>query len=171
MVTEEGQVCPDGVEGLLRVKLTSLDHTGYMNDPDSTAKSFRDGWFYPGDLAVKRGDGAVRVLGRAVDVVNIGGLKVATGPIEEVVQQVLGVKVVCVFSGLEPSGEDRLVVALETSEPIDKRQLQRVVAKLPSGTSVRFVGLRQFPRNQSGTQKINRIALRQLIMNSSQSRS
>jgi acyl-coenzyme A synthetase/AMP-(fatty) acid ligase len=171
IVTEEGQVCPDGVEGLLRVKLTSLDHTEYMNDPVSTAKAFRDGWFYPGDLAVKRGDGAVRVLGRALDVVNIGGLKVATAPIEEAVQQALGVNVVCVFSGLDQSGEDGLVVALETSESIDKSKLQSVVSKLPSGTLVRFVGMREFPRTQSGTQKVNRIALRQLVMNPSRSKS
>jgi acyl-coenzyme A synthetase/AMP-(fatty) acid ligase len=111
------------------------------------------------------------VLGRALDVVNIGGLKVATAPIEEVVQQALGINVVCVFSGLDQNGEDGLVVALETSEPIDKSKLQSVVSKLPSGTLVRFVGLREFPRNQSGTQKVNRIALRQLVMNPSQAKS
>jgi len=170
IVTEGGQVCPDGVEGLLRVKLTSLDHTEYMHDPVSTAKAFRDGWFYPGDLAVRRSDGRIRVLGRALDVVNIGGLKFATAPIEDFVQQALGVNVACVFSGLDQSGEDSLVFALETTEPIDKKKLQGVVAELPSGTAARFVPLQEFPRTKSGTNKVNRIALRQLVMSASQTK-
>lgn len=156
----DGTPCPDGVEGLLRVRLTELDYNGYLDAPESTARAFRDGWFYPGDLAVRRADGRIRVLGRAADVINVGGTKKASGPIEETVRAALGVNAVCAFSGPGPDGGDMVVLAIETHRPIDPGRLQHAGREFAGVARVRFVQLPTFPRTQTGTLKIDRITLR-----------
>lgn len=164
VAAHDGRPCPDGVEGLLRVQLTPLDYTGYLDAPDSTARAFRDGWFYPGDLAVRRADGRFRILGRVTDVINVGGVKMASGPIEESIREMLGASAVCAFSGPGAQGEDMIVLAVEIARPIRQERLQLAVDQLANIGKVRFVQLPRFPRNQTGTLKIDRIALRQRVM-------
>ena len=57
---------------------------GYLNRPDATAEVLDDeGWFYTGDLALRREDGAITILGRrSVDLIKTGGYKVGAGEIE-----------------------------------------------------------------------------------------
>jgi acyl-coenzyme A synthetase/AMP-(fatty) acid ligase len=100
VVDEDGVECPPGVEGKLRARITDGDSTGYLDDEEASAQVFRDGYFYPGDMAVRRADGRIRVLGRTGDVINVKGLKYAVGPIEQRLQQSLGVEEVCIFTGL-----------------------------------------------------------------------
>jgi malonyl-CoA/methylmalonyl-CoA synthetase len=57
--------------------------TGYLNRPDATAEAFRNGWFRTGDLATRRADGYVRIVGRrATDLIKSGGYKIGAGEIE-----------------------------------------------------------------------------------------
>ena len=79
---ENGNECPPDQEGELRIALLDIDCTGYLDDDDASARMFRDGFFCPGDIAVRRPDGRVRILGRATDVLNVRGLKIAVAPIE-----------------------------------------------------------------------------------------
>ena len=37
------------------------------------ARMFRDGWFYPGDIGLMLGPRSLKLLGRADDLINIGG--------------------------------------------------------------------------------------------------
>ncbi|HLP08057.1 MAG TPA: fatty acid--CoA ligase family protein [Opitutaceae bacterium] len=46
----------------------------------------RDGWFRTGDLAERMPDGAVRVLGRREELINVGGEKVLPAEVESVLQ-------------------------------------------------------------------------------------
>ncbi|MFT3828379.1 MAG: fatty acid--CoA ligase family protein [Opitutaceae bacterium] len=46
----------------------------------------RDGWFRTGDLAERLPDGAVRVLGRREELINVGGEKVLPAEVENVLQ-------------------------------------------------------------------------------------
>ena len=50
-----------------------IDCKCYLDDDEATGKMFRDGCFCPGDMAVRRADGRVRILGRTADVLNIRG--------------------------------------------------------------------------------------------------
>jgi malonyl-CoA/methylmalonyl-CoA synthetase len=57
--------------------------SGYLNRPDATAASFRDGWFLTGDLATRRPDGTFRIVGRrATDLIKSAGYKIGAGEIE-----------------------------------------------------------------------------------------
>jgi len=58
--------------------------TGYLNRPDATAAvKDAEGWYYTGDLATRRADGSVRIVGRrATDLIKCGGYKVGAGEVE-----------------------------------------------------------------------------------------
>ena len=48
----------------------------------ATAARFAGGWFVTGDMAVMQGDGAIRSLGRADDMMNAGGFRVSPAEVE-----------------------------------------------------------------------------------------
>src|SRR5262249_12691210 len=130
IVDENGNKCR---EGELRFLLTEVDCTSYLDDEEASAKVFRNGFFYPGDLAVRRADGRIRILGRVDDVLNWQGRKYPVAPIEHKIQQLLGVDEVCVFSGLNAAGNEELAVAVQSSRQPSRSELEAVARKcLPS---------------------------------------
>ncbi len=163
IVNDEGRQCAPGEEGELRVKVLESDMKSYLDDEMATSRFFRDGYFYPGDIATRREDGRIRVLGRIADVLNIQGIKVASAPLEERVQHVLGVDAICLFSGLSGSGKDELFVAIEADQMPPKAKLDDVTRYFPQFEGVRFEVLSKFPRTVAGTQKIKRTELRKLL--------
>lgn len=164
ILDEDGNECPLGQEGLLRVGLTDLDIRSYLDDPETTARVFRDGFFYPGDMAVRREDGRIRILGRSADVLNLQGKKIAVGPLEAAIQRHLNVEDVCLFAGLDDEGHEELVVAIQSDREPGKPQLDAVVRDFASFERVRFVVLKEFPRGDTGMSKVRRTALRRMVV-------
>ena len=113
---------PIGEVGQVRVS-TAGGPTGYLNDETATRAFFRDGFFYPGDLAVMRSDGRIALQGRLTDVINVQGFKISPAPIEERLGEVFGLNGVCLFSMQNDSGEEEIHVVLETPKPIDSERL------------------------------------------------
>ena len=105
IVDENGNDCPPGQQGELRIQFMDIDCKSYIDDEETTAKVFCDGFFCPGDMAVRRADGRIRILGRTADVLNVRGRKVAVAPIELAVQHALRVDEVCLLSGLNEAGK------------------------------------------------------------------
>jgi len=161
VVDEEDAPLPAGVEGRLRVRLTELDSHGYLDDEDATARAFRNGFFYPGDLAVRRDDGRIRILGRAADVINIAGQKTAVAPIEETLRQALDVEEVCAFAGLTRAGEEELVLAVRAPRPPSEADIKRILGGSQLFQRVRVEVFADFPRTSTG--KTRRIELRRLL--------
>lgn len=56
---------------------------GYWNKPEETAEAFKDGWFHSGDLGVQDEAGFIYIVDRIKDVVNTGGVLVASRDVEE----------------------------------------------------------------------------------------
>ncbi|MDK9494876.1 fatty acyl-CoA synthetase [Streptomyces katrae] len=83
VVDEEGADVPDGTPGEVVYRSPQLC-LGYWNDPGATRKAFRDGWFRSGDLAVRDADGYFTVVDRVKDVINSGGVLVASRQVEDV---------------------------------------------------------------------------------------
>lgn len=163
IVDEEGRACAIGEEGMLRVALMEQDSGEYLDDPEASARAFRDGWFYPGDLAVRREDGRIRILGRAGEVLNLRGTKVAAGPIEQQMRELLEIENLCLFQGVDASGLEELVVAIEAAALPDQKVIDYVTASFPDFERVRFEAVRQFPRTSAGMEKIKRLALRRMV--------
>ena len=57
---------------------------GYLDDPATTAASFRDGWFLTGDRARRDASGRFFFDGRRADVLKVAGENVSTVEVEQV---------------------------------------------------------------------------------------
>ncbi|MDX3378671.1 acyl-CoA synthetase [Streptomyces sp. ME02-6991-2A] len=82
VVDEEGREVPDGTPGEVVYRSPQLC-TGYWDKPEETAEAFRDGWFRSGDLAVRDTEGYFTVVDRVKDVINSGGVLVASRQVED----------------------------------------------------------------------------------------
>ncbi|MFD3870083.1 fatty acyl-CoA synthetase [Streptomyces sp. NPDC058623] len=82
IVDEDGTDVPDGTAGEVVYRSPQLC-LGYWNDPAASEKAFRDGWFRSGDLAVRDADGYFTVVDRVKDVINSGGVLIASRQVED----------------------------------------------------------------------------------------
>jgi fatty-acyl-CoA synthase len=57
---------------------------GYLKDTAASARIFRDGWFFSGDLAVVCDDGYIQIKDRAKDIIISGGENISSIEIEGV---------------------------------------------------------------------------------------
>ena len=163
-VTDEtGVDCPPGQEGELRIELMEIDCKCYLDDDEATGKMFRDGCFCPGDMAVQRADGRVRILGRTADVLNMRGQKVAVAPLEMEVRRALRVDEVCLFAGLSDAGQEELVVVVQTDRAPPRSELDAITRAFASFDQVRFSFFKEFPRTSTGARKTQRSVLRNLV--------
>ncbi|MFI7501579.1 acyl-CoA synthetase [Streptomyces sp. NPDC049687] len=82
VVDEEGEDVPDGTPGEIVYRSPQLCE-GYWEKPEETAAAFRDGWFRSGDLAVRDAHGFFTIVDRVKDVINSGGVLVASRQVED----------------------------------------------------------------------------------------
>jgi acyl-coenzyme A synthetase/AMP-(fatty) acid ligase len=151
-----------GELGRLRVS-TADGPTGYFGDETTTRAFFKDGYFYPGDLAVMREDGRFALQGRVTDVINMQGNKILPMPIEERLREDLGVGAVCLFSSQSQAGDEEIHVVLETTEPVALDRLNASIGRELHGYPVARVHyLKEMPRNQTG--KVLRQAVKALAV-------
>ena len=75
-------VAHDGIEMGEIVTRGNTVMTGYLKNAEETTKSFRDGWFWSGDLAVVNPDGYIQVKDRAKDIIVSGGENISSVEIE-----------------------------------------------------------------------------------------
>lgn len=160
IVDDEGRPCPPGMQGAVRFPLNELDFRRYFEDEDASAGAFRDGCFYPGDIAVARDDGRLRLLGRSQDVIEIGGEKMAVAPLEETIRAALRVEEVCLFTNPVDSGGQELVMAIQTTRELPAHALAEIAREFGLFARVRAATFAAFPRTDTGTRKTKRAALR-----------
>ena len=73
-IGEIGEICLRGPQVM----------DGYLNMPDETAHSIRNGWFYTGDIAKADEEGYAYIVDRKKDMVIAGGFNIYPRDIEEV---------------------------------------------------------------------------------------
>ncbi len=61
--------------------------TGYLNQPELTSWTIRDGWLYTGDIGVMDEDGYITIVDRKKDLVIVSGFNVFPSEIDEVLHQ------------------------------------------------------------------------------------
>ena len=143
----------------------SMCMAGYFQNPEETAKTLSNGWLLTNDLVYQDADGFLYMLGRADDIINIGGEKVSPIEIEEAASQFEEIQE-CACIGVEdPDGVYGMIPVLfvkpEKSEfheeACAKFLLTRLERwKLPKEYRI----LPNLPRNRM--LKIDRNALREL---------
>jgi acyl-CoA synthetase (AMP-forming)/AMP-acid ligase II len=115
IVGADDSTLPPGTDGIVRIRAICQ---GAPYPPGADNSSFRDGWFYPGDLGRIGGDGLMVLAGRSSDIINVGGLKLAPEAIEEVLCQHPAVNEAAAFGSFGEAGIEEISVALVTSRPV-----------------------------------------------------
>lgn len=96
IIDEKGKACLPNVKGTIRI------HNGYMASeyigmPEASAKVFRNGWFYPGDIGHWGSAGELHVSGRNDEIINLGGSKIDPASVEKVLCSVPGIAAAACF--------------------------------------------------------------------------
>jgi long-chain acyl-CoA synthetase len=84
VVPETGNTAATGEPGEICIKGPQV-MVGYFNKPEETAQVMdADGYLHTGDVAIQDTDGYLRIVDRTKDMINIGGFKVFSRMVEEV---------------------------------------------------------------------------------------
>jgi fatty-acyl-CoA synthase len=153
VVDAAGQDVPDGEPGEVLYRSPQLCD-GYWNDPEATADAFRDGWFHSGDLVTRDAEGFITVVDRIKDVINTGGILVASREVEDALYTHEAVAEVAVVG----MPDERWIEAItafvvrrdgSTVEPDELiAHVKGMLAPFKVPKRVAFID--ELPRNQSG---------------------
>jgi long-chain acyl-CoA synthetase len=106
---------------------------GYFNDIKSTNETIQDGWLYTGDIARKDEDGYIYLMARKKEIIKVGGKRVSTKEIEEVilsVAEVIDCTVEGIFDDLLGEGiEAKVILSKSIDESIIKDKILKVCSK------------------------------------------
>jgi fatty-acyl-CoA synthase len=126
--------------------------TGYWDKPEETAEAFAGGWFHSGDLVRVDEEGYLFVVDRVKDVINTGGVLVASREVEEALYTHPAVAEVAVIGTPHERWIEAITAVVVTREPATEDELlaharERLAPfKLPK--AVHFVD--ELPKNPSG---------------------
>lgn len=86
IVGEDGHALPFDQAGELAVRGPHVV-SEYLNQPQETAASMRDGWFYTGDMAVMDERGFLQIVDRKKDIILVSGFNVYPNEVEGVIAE------------------------------------------------------------------------------------
>ncbi|MEV0095822.1 acyl-CoA synthetase [Streptomyces sp. NPDC050738] len=151
VVDENGKDVPDGTAGEVVYRSPQLCE-GYWDKPQETEEAFRDGWFHSGDLAVRDPEGYFTVVDRVKDVINSGGVLVASRQVEDALYTHPAVAEVAVIGLPDPRWIEAVTAVVVTGAEVTEQQLldhaREKLAHFKAPKRVLFVD--ELPRNASG---------------------
>lgn len=78
--------------------------SGYFRLPEETEKTLVDGWLYTNDMVYTDEDGFVYMIGRADDIINVGGEKVSPIEVENIAQEYEQIRECACIGAEDPQG-------------------------------------------------------------------
>lgn len=148
---------------------------GYYNDKKATSESFKDGWFYTGDLAKIDKDGYIFICGRKKSVIVLkNGKNIFPEEMENLVNKIEGVKESFIFGKKQSSDKNNIkinvkivydkdivkeVYRAETEEEIYKalfEKVKEVNAQMPKYKAIKGMIITENPLIKTTTNKIKR---------------
>jgi long-chain acyl-CoA synthetase len=152
---EIGEICVRGGNVML----------GYWNNPDETAKVFRDGWLLTGDIGYRDADGYYYITDRKKDMLLVNGINVYPREIEEVLYQFPGVRECAVVGRPDPRRGEQPVAFVAPLEGVTLEEtalvqfLREKLADYKVPRKIHFVSV--LPRNAAG--KLLKTKLREML--------
>lgn len=153
VVDDNGDVCPPGTVGELLIKGPMVVE-GYWNNEEANYKSFMDGYWCSGDLAMVDEHGFVYIMDRKKDMINRGGEKIFSIEVENVLYEhpsILEAAIVGIPDKIFGEAVKAVIVPKEglelTAEEVQSFVAQRL-AKFKVPTVIEF--MQELPRNPGG---------------------
>jgi len=140
----------------------SMNH-GYHNNPEATAKAWRNGWFHTGDLLWRDAEGRFFFVDRKKDAIRRRGENISSLEVEIEVSAYDAVREVAAYGVDQPGSEQEVMVcvAAKPGAAIDPAALIAfLVPRMAHFMVPRYVRiLPELPKTP--TNKIQKVALRQ----------
>jgi len=158
------RVLPQGERGELRVRGPQMG-AGYRNQPEETARTYRDGWVHTGDIGYVDDEGFVYLVDRKKDMVIVGGFNVYPREVDEVLFKHPKIREAATVGKRDPRLGEVLVafVVLDAGATLSEDEFfeycKTEMVKYKRPVEVHFVD--SLPK--TGTNKINRLALRERV--------
>lgn len=149
IVDENDEALPLGQTGHIRYRRPGMS-VAYYKNPLGTAKFFREGYFYPGDLGFIDQQGQLVLDGRSSEVLNLGGMKINPEKVDEIAMAQLGIIDCATFAALTSSGVEELAIALITDQDFDLDYFIKVMSKKIPWDLRFIVPTTKIPRTDSG---------------------
>jgi fatty-acyl-CoA synthase len=154
VVDPDGNDVPDGTPGEVLYRSPQLC-LGYWDNPDATAEAFRDGWFHSGDLVTRDPEGYITVVDRIKDVINTGGILVASREVEDAVYTHPDVAEVAVIGTPDDKWIEAITAVVVLRENAAGVTPDGLIAHVkeriaPFKVPKQVVFVDELPRNQSG---------------------
>ncbi|MCW2769675.1 MAG: acyl-CoA synthetase [Aeromicrobium sp.] len=151
VVAEDGSDVPVGEAGEVLYRSPQLCE-GYWGNPEETAAAFRNGWFHSGDLVRVDAQGYLTVVDRIKDVINTGGVLVASREVEDAIYSHPAVAEVAVIGTSDERWIEAVTAVVVTKAQVTPEELIAHARQSLAGYKVpKHVHLvDELPRNQSG---------------------
>jgi benzoate-CoA ligase len=168
LVDDEGRdITEPGQAGQIAIR-TSCQFIGYWKQPDLTARTLRDGWYFPGDMFQFDAAGRWCHMGRSDDMLKISGQWVSPAEIEACALSVPGVLDAAVVGFPNEDGLTRIALfAVPRDAEADQAALTEALLQTFKSTlsiykcprTIRFVA--ELPHTATG--KTQRYRLREML--------
>jgi len=141
---EKGEICVRGDAVMI----------GYLNKPEATAESLKDGWLHTGDMGQMDEMGYVYISGRKKEMINRGGENIYPREIEIPLEQHPKIAEVAVIGAPDKALGERVRACIILNEDCTmtadevKQYLADKIAKYKLPEYVEF--MKDFPRNPTG---------------------
>lgn len=126
-VGEVGEICVSG----------PLLSGGYLNLPEVTAETFRDGWLHTGDMAREDADGFWFIVDRVKDMIVTGGFNVYPREVEDVVAEHPAVAQVCVIGTPDEKWGEAVTAVIVLRPKVAADTVEQVIAEIQAAVKER----------------------------------
>src|SRR6185436_12387981 len=150
---DEGRMLGPGLTGEICVQGANV-MLGYWNQPEETARAFRNGWLLTGDIGHRDDEGYYYITDRKKDMLLVNGNNVYPREIEEVIYQFPNVKEAAVVGQPDERRGEQAVAFVVANEgaALDTTTLLKFVRSRLADYKVprQVVFLPALPRNTTG---------------------
>lgn len=153
LMDEDMNEVPQGEVGEICARSPS-QMSGYLNQPEATAETFRGGWLHTGDLARADENGFLYLVDRKKDMIRTGGENVFSKEVELAISGHPAVSEVAVFGMPDDDYGERIIAAvirkpgLEVSEAELTDHVRAQIASFKAPKEVHFFDV--FPTTPAG---------------------
>ncbi|MCY4034214.1 MAG: acyl-CoA synthetase [Hyphomicrobiales bacterium] len=137
---------------------------GYLKRPEETAESFKDGWFWTGDIAVQHPDGYVEIRDRAKDIIISGGENISSIEVEKALYTHPGVSLAAVVAMPDEKWGEvpcAFVELVSGSEVTEEELLEHARERLAGFQRPKKIVFCELPKTSTG--KVRKTELRDRV--------